>query len=93
MEDRHIITQKEMSEMSGVDVPLISKYLNNVKTPMLTTAKRICDDCNLPLDIFLKVETQKYFFGKSFLKQDVDYRARPRQIEMRERMKRVKNEK
>jgi len=78
MNDR-IITQRDMCKMSGVNIATMSRYLNGKKNLKLITAKRIAEACNVPMDIFLSVETQKTFFGKSFLKEDIDYNKKQRE--------------
>jgi len=64
-----------MCDMTKMSTSLMSKYLRGKKNPSLKTSKRIAVLCNVPMEIFLKVSTQKDFFGKSFLKEDVDYMA------------------
>ncbi|HIP15558.1 MAG TPA: XRE family transcriptional regulator [Sulfurimonas autotrophica] len=70
------LTQKKMCAMADVSTSLMSKYLTAKKCPTLKTAKRIAVLCNVPMEIFLKVSIQEEFFGKSFLKEDVEYMAK-----------------
>jgi len=77
--DDIIMTQLDMCNMSDTNRATMSRYLNGKKNPKLITAKRIAEACNVPMDIFLSVETQKTFFGKSFLKEDIDYNKKQRE--------------
>lgn len=70
--ERRILTQVAMCKLSNTTIGLMCLYLNAKKTPSLTTAKRIAEDCNVPIEIFLEKSVQEHFLGKSFLKEDVD---------------------
>jgi len=76
--ERRILTQLSMCDITDTTPSNMSKYLNGLKNPSLVTAKRIAEKCNVPVEIFLEVSVQEHFFGKSFLKEDVDIYDRPR---------------
>lgn len=71
-----MITQKAMSQLSGVDKATMSRYLSGSKIPVLTTAHHIATTCKVPMNIFLEVEVQEKFLGKSYLKQNAEYKKR-----------------
>jgi len=71
-----MITQKDMSKMSGVDKATMSRYLSGLKIPVLTTAQHIATTCKVPMEIFLDIEVQEEYLGKSYLKKNVEYKKR-----------------
>ncbi len=65
------ITQEQIKNILKCELSTVSRYLTGKRAIKLSSALKVSEDLNVPIEIFTDKETQIKFFGKSFLSENI----------------------